>query len=299
MSNGAMFLPMQPEITVSLVAELIAEQFPKWTHLPIRPVKTSGWDNRTFHLGEEMSVRLPSAERYAAQIHKEQEWLPKLAPHLSYSVPEPIAMGQPSRQYPWNWSVYRWIDGESADSLHQKDFDRFAADCAQFLNEFYKIDITGGPIAGPHNFFRGGALSVYDTETRAAISQLENVIDAPAAIQLWEEAIRTTWPCDPVWVHGDFSAGNILVKEDRLAAVIDFGSMGVGDPACDLVIAWTFHTEESRKIFISGMNMDADTWNRARGWCFWKALITLAALEDKNGNEANKQRTIIETVIGN
>jgi len=287
----------KPEITLSLVTNLIAEQFPQWVHLSIKPIALSGWDNRIFRLGEEMTIRLPSAEEYAPQVQKEQKWLPILAPHLSFPIPEPLAIGQPSMNYPWNWSVYRWIEGESANSLFIDDLQLFASDLAQFLNELYKIDPTGGPLAGAHNFYRGDSPSVYDAETRSAISQLRGIIDVNAVTSVWERAISSKLRSNPVWIHGDFSAENILVKDGRLAAVIDFGCMGVGDPACDLVIAWTFLTKESRKIFKSHLCLDPDTWARARGWALWKALITIAPLEDKTCSEALRKQQMIDEIL--
>lgn len=286
----------QPEITVPLVEDLIKAQFPEWSDLPVRPVKQSGWDNRTFHLGKEMSVRLPSAERYAAKVHIEQEWLPKLARHLSYPIPEPLAMGQPSQHYPWHWSVYKWIDGENADTLHANDLEQFAEDSATFLRELYRVDTTGGPLAGPHNFYRGASPSVYDDETRTAISRLKDVIDANVAMEVWEKAISSEWNKDAIWIHGDFSAGNILVKDGKLTAVIDFGGMGIGDPACDLVIAWTLLNAAARQKFKLCLNLDDNTWARARGWCLWKALITLVSLDKKDSPDALRQLKIIRDV---
>ena len=288
-----------PQITLSLVTDLINEQFSEWTHLPISPVKESGWDNRMFRLGENMVIRLPSAEPYALQVQKEQTWLPILAPNLTVPIPEPLAMGHPSKKYSWHWSVYRWIEGESASSLMLDDdhLEHIASGLAQFLNELHKIDATGGPLAGPHNFYRGASPSIYDAEVRSAITQLQGFIDTDAVTALWEKALSSTWHKDPVWIHGDLSAGNILVKNNKLAAIIDFGGMGVGDPACDLVIAWTFLRNESRKVFKSQVNLDKDTWARARGWALWKALITLAPLKDKTSTEALKQLHIINKII--
>jgi aminoglycoside phosphotransferase (APT) family kinase protein len=287
------------EITLSLVTDLIAEQFPQWAHLPIRDVELSGWDNRTFRLGEEMSIRLPSAEEYAPQVQKEQKWLPLLASDLSLSIPEPLAMGQPSKNYPWNWSVYRWVEGKSANTLSFDDLhlQLFASRLAQFLNELHKIDATGGPFAGSHNYYRGDSPAVYDAETRSAIAQSRGFIDVDAVTSVWEKAISSKWSKNPVWIHGDLSAGNILVKDSRLNAVIDFGCMGVGDPACDLVIAWTFLTNESRKVFRSHLCLDPDTWARARGWALWKALITIAQLIDKTCSEAMKQQQVIDEIL--
>jgi aminoglycoside phosphotransferase (APT) family kinase protein len=289
----------EPKITLSLVTDLVTEQFPQWAHLSIRPVELSGWDNRTFRLGEEMSIRLPSAKGYASQVQKEQKWLPILAPHLSFLIPEPIAQGNPSKNYPWNWSVYRWIEGESANTLFFDDLhlEKFALYLAQFLNELHKIDVEGGPAPGLHNYWRGDHLSVYDTETRSTIAKLQDTIDERSATSVWEKAISSKWNKNPVWVHGDFASGNVLVQDNRLAAVIDFGCMGIGDPACDLAIAWTFLSNESRKVFKSHLCLDPDTWARARGWALWKAGFELAGLKDKTSSEAMKQRKIINEIL--
>lgn len=293
---------MKNKITIdsNLVRNLIKEQFPDWADLPIYPVQVCGWDNRTFHLGATMSVRLPSAERYADKVQKEQEWLPFLAKHLSTPIPTPVAMGRPTAEYPWNWSIYKWIDGKSANLFFADELDLplIAKQLADFLQELQNIDSTGVPlVGGPHNFYRGDSTRVYDAQTREAIEELREVIDAPAALNVWKKAISTEWNKKPVWIHGDISEGNILIQDGKLAAVIDFGGMGIGDPACDLVIAWNFFYGESRKIFKEALPLDQHTWERARGWAIWKALITLAALEDNKGAKGLKQMKIIHDII--
>lgn len=279
-----------------LVTELVAQQFPKWAHLEIKPVELSGIDNRTFRLGEEMLIRLPSAEDYALQVLKEQKWLEVLAPHLSFSIPKPLAMGQPSKHYPWNWSIYKWIEGESINALSIDDLDLqiIASQLAQFLNELHKIDVKGGPNPGLHNFWRGDHVSVYDTEVRSAIKELQGFIDARTIMSFWEKAISSRWNKNPVWIHGDFASGNILAKDGCVAAVIDFGCVGVGDPACDLVIAWTLLNNENRRIFKSHLCLDPDTWTRASGWALWKALITM---RDWKTTEVMKQQKIINEIL--
>ncbi|MGE5603408.1 MAG: aminoglycoside phosphotransferase family protein [Nitrososphaerales archaeon] len=289
--------PSRSDINVSLVRQLIAEQFPQWADLPIVPVEPDGWDNRTFRLGQDLSVRLPSAAGYAAQVEKEHRWLPRLAPHLPLPIPVPLAMGLPAPHYPWPWSVYRWLDGETATLERIRDERRFAADLAQFLVALQQIDPAGGPPPGAHNFFRGAPPAVYDGETRQAIATLDGEIDARTATAVWETALSTTWQGSPVWVHGDVAAGNLLADGGQLSAVIDFGSSAVGDPACDLTIAWTLLSHEGREAFRSALPLDSGAWARARGWAVWKALITFVKHRGTNPVEAAKARHVIIEVV--
>ena len=284
-------------IDVSLVGRLIAAQFPQWADFPIRPVEFGGWDNRTFRLGEDMSVRLPSVEGYAAQVEKEQKWLPELAPLLPLPVPLPLAMGVPADGYPWPWSVYRWLEGENATPERITDSSRFATALAQFLAALQTVDPADGPPPGPHNFFRGGPLTVYDAETRNALAALGGEVDTDAATEVWEAALEATWRGPPVWLHGDVAAGNLLVRGGQLSAVIDFGCSGVGDPACDLVIAWTLLSGRSRGAFREALPLDGAAWARGRAWALWKALITLAEHVDVGFLEAEKARRVITEVL--
>lgn len=290
---------MALNITLQLIKELLFEQFPEWSDLPIRPVALSGWDNRTFHLGKDMLIRLPSAEDYALQPEKENKWLPRLSPHLSLKIPEPLTMGKPSHNYPWYWSIYRWIEGESANTLLLDDaqLEKMARSLGEFLNELHNIDVTGAPLPGSHNCYRGAHPSIYDVEARATIAQLHPVINQKKAVQLWERAIDSRWEINPVWVHGDFASGNILMKEGKVVAVIDFGCMSIGDPACDLVIAWTLFNNKSRNIFKSTVALDDNTWVRARGWALWKACLELKKCENLASVEAMRQRTIIDELF--
>lgn len=294
MKNNA---TLGPIIDDTLVRHLVATQFPQWKDLPIRPVALDGWDNRTFHLGERMLVRMPSAVDYVAQVEKEQQWLPKLAPFLPLPIPVPMAIGEPANGYPWKWSIYGWLEGESAAFAHITDLRDFAINLAQFLIALQCIDTTDGPLAGPHSFYRGGALTTYDVETRQAITTLKSKIDVDAATEVWEVALGTTWHRSPVWIHGDVSVGNLLVQEGRLSAVIDFGQLAVGDPACDLAIAWTLFRDESREVFRRMLPLDSGTWARGRAWTLWKALIVVAGLTDPNAIEAVQSRRIIDEVL--
>jgi aminoglycoside phosphotransferase (APT) family kinase protein len=264
------------DITASVVAALIHDQFPQWAHLPVAPVALDGWDNTMFRLGDELSVRLPSGDPYVAQLEKEQRWLPLLARHLPLRIPEPVAVGVPNVGFPRPWSIYRWIEGEPANVDRVADATAFASDLAEFLSALYAIDANDGPVAGEHNFFRGGPVDTYDAQSRGSIQLLADEIDRHAAIEVWEAAMASKWDRSPVWVHGDVAPSNLLVMDGSLRAVIDFGCAGVGDPACDLVMAWTFFGNESREMFRRRLAVDDATWARGRGWALWKALITLA-----------------------
>jgi aminoglycoside phosphotransferase (APT) family kinase protein len=285
------------EIDASLARRLIDRQFPHWSDLPIRTVEVDGWDNRTFRLGSELTVRLPSGDWYAEQVAKEQRWLPVLAPQLPLPIPTPVAQGEPDAGFPYPWSVYRWLDGELASRAPVADLPRFASDLAGFLNALGRIDATGGPRPGRHNFYRGGPLATYEGEAMEAIDKLGAEVDADAVMRVWDDAMRTSWDRDPVWFHGDVATGNLLVRDGRLAAVLDFGSSGVGDPACDVVIAFTFLSGESRDRFRASLGVDAGMWSRGRGWCLWKALISLVGHLENDSPDVALARRDIEQVL--
>lgn len=289
--------PSPVEIDAALAGRLIAAQFPQWAQLPVRAVAVQGWDNRTFRLGEAMSVRLPSARRYVAAIEKEHAWLPRIAPGLPLPIPVPLALGEPGENYPWRWSVNRWLAGEPAATGPIGDRRRFAADLAAFLAALHRVDAAGGPPAGRDSFWRGGPLETYDGETRAAIAALGDTIDGAAATAVWDAALAAAWSGPPVWVHGDVAPGNLLVEGGRLSAVIDFGQTCVGDPACDLAVAWTFLGRDSRPAFRAGLPLGESAWVRGRGWALWKALIVLSGLPGANPAGAEAQRHVIGEVI--
>ena len=285
-------------IDAELARRLVATQFPQWADLPVTPVADDGWDNRTFRLGSELSLRLPSGDWYALQVDKEQAWLPRLAPHLPLPIPQPVARGEPGEGYPYPWSVYRWLEGAPASVTPVGDPVALATELASFLAALARVPAGGGPEPGPHNFFRGGPLSTYADETSAAIAALGDAVATDAVRRVFDDALAASWEGEAVWVHGDVAAGNLLVRDGRLAAVIDFGSSAVGDPACDIVIAWTFFTGASHNAFRSGLGVDAATWSRARGWALWKALITLVGdLERNDIAAAAATRRVIDRVV--
>ncbi len=282
---------------------LVVQQFPQWKHLPVRPVTLGGHDNKTFHLGDDMLLRFPSAQEYAAQVHKEQFWLPKLRPLLPLPIPEPLGLGQPTEAYPWEWSIYRWLEGEPAASVPIHDQRGLAETLGHFLGALHAIDPQGGPKSGAHNFYRGGALSTYATETHQALNFLKHQIDIRAAREIWEVGAATEWQHPSVWVHGDISPANLLVKQHpltgkiELGAVIDFDMLAVGDPACDLTIAWTMFQPEARRIFRNVLPFDEDVWARARAWGLWKASIVTANMTETNPVESAQSKGVLSKII--
>ncbi|TKJ03278.1 aminoglycoside phosphotransferase family protein, partial [Bacillus cereus] len=209
----------------------------------------------------------------------------------------PVAKGDLSEAYPWPWSINKWIEGDTVTKENVRDLSEFAADLGSFLVELQSINASNGPLAGTHNFYRGGLISVYDEEARVAIENNKDVFDEALLKHLWNVALSSTWDRKPVWVHGDVAPGNLLVKDGKLCAVIDFGILGVGDPACDAAMAWTFFDENSRNVFKEVLRMDEETWNRARGWALWKALITYDANRDSNEKVAEESYRITQVIV--
>jgi aminoglycoside phosphotransferase (APT) family kinase protein len=284
-------------IDAALVRRLVAAQFPRWRHLPVTPVEVDGHDNRTYRLGDDKSVRLPTAAGYVAGVAKENEWLPRLAPALPVAIPDVLGVGVPGEGYPFPWSVRGWLPGETADRAHLEDPTRFAVDLAEFLRALWRCDPTGGPRAGLHSWYRGASPAHYDEETRRCLAALEGSVDTGRAAEVWDAALAAERRGDPVWFHGDIAVGNLLVRNGKLAAVIDFGTSGVGDPACDLVITWTFLAGDARTAFRQAVDQDAGTWARARGWALWKALLTLEGCLDTDPELAAHNMRVIDDVL--
>ncbi|MEV7127921.1 aminoglycoside phosphotransferase family protein [Streptomyces sp. NPDC093260] len=284
-------------IDASLVRRLIAAQFPEWSGLPVRPVEVDGWDNRTYRLGEDMTVRLPTAAGYVPAVAKECAWLPRLAPSLPVPIPTVLAQGAPGEGYPYPWSVRRWLPGEAATEERVADLGRFAADVAEFLLALHRCDTADGPGAGAHSWYRGASPAHYDDETRRCLAALDGRIDTVRATEVWQAALAAEWRGKPVWFHGDIAAGNLLVADGALAAVIDFGTSGTGDPACDLVIAWTMFHDDSREAFRRAVGQDDGAWARARGWALWKSLLTVAECTDPHDERIAVHLRVVEAVL--
>jgi aminoglycoside phosphotransferase (APT) family kinase protein len=264
-------------IDAALVGRLVAGQFPEWAELPVEPVLPLGTDNALYRLGDDMVARLPRTKRTSRTLEKERRWLPRLAPNLPLAVPVPVAEGSPAEGYPFGWSIYTWLQGENATFERITDLSQLATDLAQFLAELQRIDPSGGPPPGEHNFFRGVPLAARDESTRASIAALGRAIDVDTVTAAWEAALHApTWERPPVWVHGDLDSRNLLAEEGRVSAVLDWGGLGVGDPACDVMVVWKVLSADTRDIFRTALSVDEATWVRSRGWALSQALNVLS-----------------------
>lgn len=265
------------DLDAPLVVRLVAGQFPQWAEFPIGPVRFRGTDNALYRLGDEMVVRLPRIQRATLSLDKERQWLPKLAPLLPLDVPVPLAKGMPAEDYPWEWSVYRWLEGETAIDEPIADLEQAATDLAEFVGALQRVDPTDGPPPGEHNGFRGEPLAARDAAVRKAIASLGDEIDVGGVTAVWEAALRASvWQRPPVWLHGDLDSRNLLIVEGRLSAVIDFGCLGVGDPACDVMVAWKVLSATIRDSLRAALSIDEATWARGRGWALSQALGALS-----------------------
>lgn len=287
------------DLPVEFVAGLVAEQFPEWRDESLRPLLPGGWTNRAFRLGETKLLRFPTAHRYGELPERERLWLPQLAPHLELEIPEVVALGTKGHGYLWSWLITEWIEGAQVSHQTVPDAEGLARDLARFLRRLHAISAPKGvplPLPGPVNFHRGGDLAVYDAETRAALDALAGRIDTAAGAALWERALEARWQGRPVFTHGDLTPENMLARDGQLVAVIDWGNLSHGDPACDLVMAWSHFDGTSREVFREALDLNPGTWARARGWAFWKAAKVLAG-QDGNQRTAGQALALIDTLL--
>jgi aminoglycoside phosphotransferase (APT) family kinase protein len=296
MSSGQMHPGMHP-IDDDLVRRLIAGQFPHWAGLAVERWPSGGTVNAMYRLGDDMVVRLPLVRGGAEDVSMEQEWLPRLAPHLPTRIPEVLGAGEPARGYPWTWSVYRWLAGEHPEAGALSEPVLLAEDLAAFVAAMRSITLPAAPQA-----HRGGPVASLDAETRAAIKELREIpqedVDCDAAAAVWEEALRAPdWDGPPVWLHADLMPGNLLVDGGRLASVIVFGCTGRGDPACDLFPAWNLLPRDARKVFREALAVDDETWIRGRGRTLSQALIALPYYRRTNPAMAHNARHVIRAVL--
>lgn len=260
------------EVTEALVRRLLGAQMPDLADLALSIVEPWGTDNGIWRVGDDHVVRLPRIGWTEGQVTQDARWLPRLAPHLSVAVPDPVAVGQPEFGYPFRWAVHRWIPGEGASLDTIDDPVAFALDLAGFVQQLQRVPAVDAPVARN----RARPLRDYDGSTRAAIEGAGHLIDAAAATAVWEDALAAAPHDGPtVWVHADLE-GNCLVRDGRLHGIVDWGSACAGDPAVDVQVVWSpLFTEESRSVFLDALAVDEATLARSRGAAINQACAAL------------------------
>jgi aminoglycoside phosphotransferase (APT) family kinase protein len=281
------------EIDDTLVRRLLATQFPQWAELPLDRVRSAGTVNAIYRLGDELSVRLPLIPGGVDDVDHEHRWLPRLADRLPLAVPVPVAMGSPAAGFPFPWTVCRWVDGEHLPLDRLADPRQAALDLAGFVAAMRLVDPVGAPPAA-----RQGALSGDDEAVRASIAAATGLIDTDAVTAAWDTALPAPeWDGRPVWLHGDLLPGNLLATDGRLSGVIDFGCAGVGDPAWDVIPAWTYLDAGTREVFRAELDVDDATWDRARGWVVRIGILALPYYRDTNPEFAAVARRMLDEVL--
>jgi aminoglycoside phosphotransferase (APT) family kinase protein len=261
------------EISEPLVRNLVAEQFPDWRGLPLRRVEPEGTVNAIFRLGDELAVRLPRRDGPTAPGSTELEWLPRLAPLLPLDLPIPVAQGRPSADYPWFWEIHTWVAGETVP-VEEIDAERAARDLAALVAALHRVEPAGAPRG------RGIPLAERDRELRRWLERFDG---DPSVRSEWQRALDASpWTGRPVWHHGDLDVRNWLVQDGLITGVVDWGSMGVGDPAVDVMVAWKLHSPAARDAFRTALPTDDATWERARGWALSQAVAILAYYTPEN-----------------
>ncbi|WP_328994678.1 aminoglycoside phosphotransferase family protein [Kribbella sp. NBC_01245] len=280
------------EITIdeTTVRRMLAAQFPEWAGLSLRPFASGGTVNAIYRLGDDKMVRLPRFASSVPSVRQEHDLVRRLGPLLPFDVPDLLAVGEPSELYPFNWSIYRWLDG--VPPLEGEASPALAEDLASFVNAFRQIDLPDGRAA-----YRGGPLTEQDDETRKYLAECEGLIDVPAATKAWDAALEAEPARSEGWVHADLMPGNLLAAGGRLSAVIDFETCGVGDPACDLIPAWNLLDPATRPQFREALDVDDATWLRGQGRALSMAIIQLPYYQHTNLTMAANARYVINQVL--
>lgn len=294
LERGAQVKMHQEEIDIDipLVKRLLTEQFPQLAKRTITVVRSTGTVNAIYRLGHDLYLRLPRVPAWAQSIEREWIWLPRLAPHISLSIPKPLAQGKPTNWYPYPWAVYRWLEGLPYQDDLISDERQVALDLANFILELRSVAMLEAP--------RGGRRPLVDLDavTRAAIASSREAIDTEAVSAAWARSLESPlWDGKPVWLHGDLLKANLLVQDSRLFAVLDFGGIGIGDPAADVVPAWSVFGQEGREAFRQALAVDDDTWSRARGYALHQAVMIIPYYPTTNPDFVTMAKRTVEEVL--
>jgi len=280
-------------IDASIVKQLLQEQFPAWADLQLELIYPVGTDNVMYRLGNDKVVRLPRTEESAASLEKEHQWLSKLAPHLPIKVPVILGEGNPSSDYPLPWLVCNFLEGKNLMEGNSLDYNQAAVDLGNFVAAMQKVNAKGGPKCR-----RGQPLAMRNQEMQESIPLMSDLYDTSLLTDIWKRALKeSVWKKGPVWIHGDLHAGNLLAKNDRITAVVDFGLAGIGDPASDMMLAWTLLTPETRPIFRSIVQPDEATWKRGRAWAFTLGIVAYPYYRNSNPTFAKLAKRAIDEVL--
>lgn len=276
---------------------MVSGAFPHWAELPLRPVASAGTDHLLYRLGPDMVVRVPANRNAAGRTAEQAGWLERFQ-SLPLTVPRVLGLGAPDADCLWHWSVLGWIEGVDAAQAGPDDWADTAKRLGQFVAALREIDPTGGLPAGGGNARRGAPLADLDDWMNEAIAMIADIYDPNALTDHWRTALAVpVWQGDPVWIHGDLHASNLLLRDGRLAAAIDFGLMALGDPACDLAPAWTFLPCEHRDTFRALACPDEAAWQRGKGWGLYAGVIALAHYRDRNPALCRMARQAIEAML--
>jgi aminoglycoside phosphotransferase (APT) family kinase protein len=288
------------EVTIdkTLARRLLVDQMPAYGALPLRRTASGGTENAVFRMGDDLAIRMPIRPDAVSGLLKEVRWLPVVAPHLSLAVPEVVATGEPGQGYPFPWAVVRWLEGEDALTARIDSMLEAARTLGFFVSELQGIDMTDAPPPGSEGFVRGLPLAGRDETFRASLAQCEGLLDVDAVEQIWDDALAAPgWDGPPVWLHADLIPGNLLVREGRLAGVLDFGAMATGDPAYDITPAWHPLEGDSRRAFLEIVAADEATIRRARGLVVSGSVIALPYYLHTNPSMVATARRGIRAVL--
>lgn len=292
--NGIQTKMHENEISIDtdLVQRLLVGQFPHLAERPLDLVRSTGTVNALYRLGHDLYVRLPRMGEWADSLDREWVWLRKLAPKISLEIPQPVALGKPSEYFPYSWAIYHWIEGTPYQSKENLDETQTARDLANFIKELRGVDKQNAP--------RGGRapLIKLDAETCSAIKSIGMQENVDALIDIWNFSLKAKlWKNAPVWIHGDLIKPNLLVREGQIKAIIDFGSVGIGDPAADIVPAWSVFNSVGRKAFRQELDVDDDTWYRARGYALHQAVMIIPYYSGTNPAFVSMAKDTIDQIL--